>query len=100
MLCPETSTYAALPPSDSGRTKCAQKRKVRTASAIHAAFPAISKDDLLLIVDHEGRLVRRRLARVEDSLVKRCRCVSIADPSAEGGGGCLDEGVDVGGHRD
>jgi hypothetical protein len=43
MLLPETSTYAARPPSDCGRRYCAQKRQTRIASEMPAALFVRSK---------------------------------------------------------
>src|SRR6476661_7673057 len=102
MLWPETSTYPARPPSDPGRRKCAQKRQVSTTSAMLPALFVRSNaaPRLLLIVDHEFRLVGRRLARVEDRLIERRRRVSVTDPPAEGRRGGLDERIDVRGHGD
>src|SRR6266403_2208752 len=100
MLCPETSTYPARPPSDSGRRKYAQKRQVSTTRAMLPALFVRSNaaPRLLLIVDHELRLVGRGLARVEDRLIERRRRASVADSPAEGRRGALDERIDVRGH--
>src|SRR6476661_1842343 len=97
MLCPETRTYAALPPSDCGRRNCTQKRHTRMASAIPAALfvrahsrlsrlggCTSARCALLLIVDHELRLIRGGcvIGRAERRRDVR-RAAGLADPPAE-----------------
>src|SRR5579884_2872778 len=105
MLWPETSTYAAFPPSDCGRRYCAQKRQTRTVSAMPAALfaratGACRRESLLLIVDHELRLVPGRpvLGGAEERRHIGA-AARLADQPAVVGRRRLDQRIDVRGDR-
>src|SRR5437879_5242447 len=101
MLWPETSTYAAFPPSVCGRRDCAQKRQTSATTAIPAALfvrstadrsgaihvgrgtTATSASALLLIADHELRLIRRgRVFRRAEERRHVCAAACFADQPA------------------